>query len=39
MMGRFYLLCLSLTPRNLSDFTSNACHWPLGTYQLYLPHG
>jgi hypothetical protein len=26
MMGRFYLLCLSLTPQNLSDFTSNACH-------------
>jgi hypothetical protein len=21
------------------DFTSDACHWPLGTYRSYLPHG
>jgi hypothetical protein len=21
------------------DFTSDPCHWPLGTYRLYLPHG
>jgi hypothetical protein len=21
------------------DFTSNACHWSLGTYRSYLPHG
>jgi hypothetical protein len=21
------------------DFTSDACHWSLGTYRSYLPHG
>jgi hypothetical protein len=21
------------------DFTSDACHWSIRTYQLYLPHG